>query len=128
MPVTYAVDPVARIVTVTLSGDVTTADFAEYFSASESDPQFNLAMNRLIVVEHVTAFPDTMEVQRIAERIRGRTTRSSVRFAVVAGAPLGQGMAAMILGHAGMSDRYAVFGDRTSAMRWLIAGGVTQKR
>lgn len=120
MAIEYAIDVTAGVLTLTLSGDVTTEDFRGYFERSGRDARFHPGLKRLAVLRDVRSFPQSQDVRAIAAKIRPRTSGGSVRVAVVTDSPLGRGMAAMILGNAGLIDRYEVFDDATSAMVWLI--------
>src|SRR3954465_12877806 len=123
MPISYEIDPASNIATVRLVGDVTTADFQRYFPPTHADPAFTATMHRLVFTDEVTSFPTTADIRTITDGTRGRTENPCVRFAIVANAPLGRGMMAIVLGLSGMVDRYAFFPDATSATKWLIAPG-----
>src|SRR3954454_16223280 len=119
MPITYDIEEPGGLAVVRMSGDLTAADFQQYFSATRNDATFSMGLNRLLIALGVTSFPSAAEVSALATEIRRRTTERSVRFAVVADSPLGVGMANMMLAQSGMTDRYAMFCDETAARAWL---------
>jgi hypothetical protein len=119
MPITYEIDQAAEIAVVRLSGDVTGTEFERYFKDTRENPRFSMSLKRIIITLGVTSFPSSSEVASLAMEIRRRTTDRSVRFAVVADSPLAIGIANMLLGQAGMADRYTTFSDEASARAWL---------
>jgi hypothetical protein len=121
MAIDYEIDPATGVLTMTLSGDVTVDDFHDYFDSTAADPLYSSDLKRLVVVHDVRSFPKSADVRAVAMRIRSRTSTSSVLLALVSDSPLGRGMIAMIMGNAGLADRYAVFDDVTSAMVWLVS-------
>ena len=111
---------------MTLRGEITTADLDAYFFATSDDPVFSLAMHRLVVLSEVTDFPRGDDVRTIAHRIRQRSADENVRFAVVVGGPLTIGMANMFLTQAGLTGRFRLFTEKTTALYWLLTGAETQ--
>jgi hypothetical protein len=120
MPIRYTIDPAASVITMTLTGDVTSEDFRDYFETTAKDPAYHPHLQRLIEIRDVRSFPQSSEVRVIASHIRPRTNDPSVHIAIVADTPLGRGVMAMIMGGAGLADRYRVFDDVTTATVWLL--------
>ena len=120
MAIHYTIDSAAGILIATLSGDVTAEDFRDYFETSADDRSFRPDLQRLIVIRDVRSFPKSPQMRAIAARIRPRTADLSVHLAVVTDTVLGRGMTAMIMGNAGLADRYQEFDDVTSAALWLV--------
>jgi hypothetical protein len=123
MAIHHTIDSTAGVITMTLTGDVTVQDFHDYFAASRNDPAFKADFSRLVLIRELRSFPRSPEVREIASRIRPRTSDPAVHIAVVADSPLGRGVTAMLMGGAGLADRYRLFDDATSAMVWLIMSG-----
>jgi hypothetical protein len=119
MPIAYEIDHAAGIAVVRLSGNLTAAEFEQYFKGTREDPRFSTSLKRLIISLGATSFPSASEVASLAVEIRRRTSDRSVRFAVVADSPLAVGMANMMLGQAGMAERYATFTNEEAARAWL---------
>jgi hypothetical protein len=109
-------------VTVTLRGEITTDDLKAYFFATSDDPVFSLAMHRLVVLTEVTGFPRGDDVRALAHTIRHRSADPNVRVAVVVGGPLTVGMANMFLIQAGLTGRFQLFTEATTALYWLLTG------
>src|SRR5512140_136828 len=123
MAITYVIQQNTGIIKMTISGDVTVKDFTDYLDATANDPAYQPELHRLVVVRSVASFPKSAEMQAVGSRLRPRHTGTSSRIAVVIDTPLGRGMIAMLTGNAGLSSRYRIFDDVTSATLWLLTSG-----
>ena len=119
VPISYEIDQKARLITLTISGDVTGDDIAAYVETSRKDPKYDAGMNRLLIAREVTGFPRLQGVREITARAFEPRELPPHRSAAVADNELGRGMIAMFMGHWGLGDRYQMFDDLPSALRWL---------
>lgn len=120
MPIAYRVHDDIGIVEMTFSGQVTAADFQEYFRQTLDDPRVTPDMHRLADTRQITGFPDSNDVRDVGRVLRDRPLSPTVRFAVIAVSELGTGVAMMMAGYAGFGDRIQVFNDEATAMLWLV--------
>jgi hypothetical protein len=123
MAIDYSIDSGTGVITMTLTGDVTVVDFLDYFEASRMNPKYSADFHRLVIIRDVRTFPRSTEIRDIASRLRTRTVTPSVHIGIVADTLLGRGLMAMLMGNAGLAERYRVFDDTTSALAWLVTQG-----
>lgn len=122
MPVQYDIDAGSGILTLTMEGDVTREDFLGFFAASSQDSAFRNDLARLIITTAVLSYPRSTEVPAVATQMRRRTEGSQSKVAVVADSPLSIGMANMVIGMAGLSERFEIFSCPVAARKWLESG------
>ena len=120
--ISYSIDAGTRLVTMKLSGDLTTEDFKAFFRETSDDPAYSPDMHKLVDVTGVTGYPHGEDVRTIAHGIRQRNADKRIRIAVVVGAPLTVGMANAFMLQADLTGRFHLFNDKTSAMYWLLTG------
>jgi hypothetical protein len=119
VPLTYEIDERAGLITLTLSGEIVAADIAGYVAASRRDPRFRPGLNRLVVSDGVTGFPNLAGVREITRRTGTTPAEPPHRIAAVATGPLDRGMIAMFFGRWGLGDRYELFESVAKAREWL---------
>jgi hypothetical protein len=94
MPTKLKIDPKARIVYSTLSGDIETEDLIRQVAAIRAHPQFNPEFNELIDLTAVTSFNvSSDDVHRLAGR--DSSFSPSAERVLVAGQDLVFGLARM---------------------------------
>ena len=118
----YELDLPHGLTVITMTGDVTTADFQAYFRDTQEDPDFRVDRHRLVLAQRATSFPPSEEIHAISAEIRKRTAQNESRFAIVVDTPLVVGMANMILAQAGLIERYETFADEAAARAWIKTG------
>lgn len=70
MPITFTVDPAARIVRVAMDGDLSREAIEQYRSVLEGDPAYSPELPRLIDARRVSGPPATSVIHRLAEASR----------------------------------------------------------
>ena len=119
MTTAYHIDTEQHLVVITVSGRLTSEEFASCAAALAADPLFERSMSRLIVARGVTSFPAQSDILQVARLVHDRAYAYGGRYAVVADGPLAKGMMNMILTPAGMTDRYEFFDSIDEALAWL---------
>jgi hypothetical protein len=118
LPIQYEIAD--GIIVVTMSGQVTSAEFAGYLTATSTDPQYRSDLPRLVILSDDVAFPPSREIIQYASKTPERMLGPDIRFACVARTPLAVGIASMFMGHAGLGNNYQVFDNESAAREWLL--------
>lgn len=118
MPLTHHIDPARNIVIIQMEGAVTTDDFVAFFDRTDRDPAYHAHLDRIVVALEATEFPSSEDLRALARQV-GMRVGPDARIAVVARSPLAVGIMAMMVGGAGLSNRYQVFTEVGAAEDWL---------
>ncbi|HEY6220501.1 MAG TPA: STAS/SEC14 domain-containing protein [Gemmatimonadaceae bacterium] len=121
MTTTYRIDEANTLAVISLSGDLTAEEFAACAAAMAADPAFHRDMSRLVIARGVTSFPEGSVIQTVAHTVRDRAHSYGARYGIVVDSPLAMGMMNMIMGQAGMMDRYEFFDTEQEAVEWLLS-------
>ena len=121
MATSYRIDERRALAVISLSGDLTADEFSECAAAMAADPAFHRDMSRLVIAKGVTSFPSHSVIQSLAGTVRERAHAYGARYGIVADSPLAMGMMNMIMGQAGMMDRYEFFDSEDEAIAWLLS-------
>src|ERR1051325_10755233 len=109
MTTTYRIGEANTLAVISLSGDLTAEEFFACAAAMAADPAFHRDMSRLVIARAVTSFPTQSVIQTVAQSVRERALAYGARYGIVVDGPLAMGMMNMIMGQAGMMDRYEFF-------------------
>ena len=120
MPIAYHIDPGRRLVRVTLAGELTRSDFADYRARLEAEPGFDATFDRLIDARGAGTLPTAAQVRQVAQtRLREEAGRDS-RRAVVADRPVAYGLMRMLeICAEGAPAKYRAFQSMEAAREWL---------
>lgn len=123
MPVTYSIDPNARIIRTACVGNVTPDDVANHFLELQGDPACTGHLDVLLDLSQLTSLPETNQLSGVA--IQLKQTLGKVQFdafAVVASRDSVYGMLRMF---EVMVEKYFrathVFRERGEAEAWLVS-------
>jgi len=125
MPFTYVIDREARLVSVTVSGQVTPEEALKAFDEIVSHSDFRPGMNVLSDHRQMETLMPTRFVGALISRVRGfREKLSGAKWAMVETSAAGYGMARMASGLAqAMQVEIQVFHTLEEARLWLIGSG-----
>jgi hypothetical protein len=125
MPFTYVIDREAKLVSVTVSGEVTPEEALDTFNEIVSHPDFCPGMNVLSDHRQMQTIMPTRFVGTLISRIRSvREQLAGAKWAMVETSPAGYGMARMASGLAGFLDvDIQVFRTVEEARIWLVGSG-----
>lgn len=121
MAITYSIDRLAGLLTITVRGSTTHEQFTDHYRETEADPAFAPDMDRLIVIEGDATFPTGIEISGIAPQLRARGLSLSYRVAVVCPDPVPDGVTKIAV-LSGARDRMVFFPEKAAAINWLGSG------
>jgi hypothetical protein len=123
MPVTYSIDPHARLIHTTCTGNLTLEEVISHFQELKRDPNCPSRLDVLLDLSEVTSLPETGQLGIVAVELR--QTFEKVRFDVCAIVARTDALFGMLRIFEVMVERYfraiQVFRVRAEAESWLVA-------
>jgi len=123
MPIHFHIDPRAGLVRLTMTGEVSAAEFMAYRRELVAHPSYSPVLPRVLDARAVTLAPDTPEIQQLANAMLWRGVQLLARRAIIADRDALYGMFRMLETMVDLEggEPVRVFRTEEEALQWCGA-------